>query len=139
VWLACSLHRPFLGLIQARFFQVGPKPSYLHQLIVALGSTLDELVKKKEEGAAKQTNNPGMNTSNPDIQTVTYEDYEDPFSWQYQSSKERHINTLSPFSWVASRGSYILECMGKGSLRLEPLVDNGEHDTAFDESTANSV
>ncbi|PVG01933.1 P-loop containing nucleoside triphosphate hydrolase protein [Serendipita vermifera] len=88
------------------------------------GSTLDELIKKKEENAIKQNKGPGIDISNPDIDSVTYEDYEDPFSWQYQNSKERHINTLSPFAWVASRGSYILECMGKGSLRLEPLLGN---------------
>ncbi|KIM25467.1 hypothetical protein M408DRAFT_74291 [Serendipita vermifera MAFF 305830] len=92
------------------------------------GATLDELLKKKE-----QSNKDGVLVRGnqviqdmPDVTSVTYKVYDDPLSWQYQANKEKHILQLSSLAWVHARESYILECMGRGTLKIEPLNDAGK-------------
>jgi ATP-dependent helicase IRC3 len=92
------------------------------------GASLEELMEKRALAEA-QDRPPGSAHSiihnMPDIKSVTYKDHDDPFSWQYQATTEKNIRALSPLAWVPSHGSYILETLGRGSLRIEPLVDSG--------------
>jgi hypothetical protein len=89
---------------------------------------LEELMEKRALAEA-QDQPPGSTHSTihnmPDIKSVTYNDHDDPFSWQHQAITEKNIRALSPLAWVASHGSYILETLGRGSLRIESLLGSG--------------
>ena len=65
----------------------------------------------------------------PDPRSVTYIDYDDPFSLVNQSlGTSHHIAQLSRNAWVGCGDDiYVLECLGKGHLRIEPVPD-GERD-----------
>ncbi|KAL0071869.1 putative ATP-dependent helicase IRC3 [Marasmius tenuissimus] len=59
--------------------------------------------------------------------SVTYTDYEDPLSFVEDSSGAPHINKLSPHAWVGCGDDcYILECLGKGFIRVEKTEDDPE-------------
>ncbi|KAF5384896.1 hypothetical protein D9615_001480 [Tricholomella constricta] len=58
----------------------------------------------------------------PEPTSVTYIDYEDPFSLVNQASGAPHVSSLSNYAWVGCGGDvYVLECLGKGYIRIEPL------------------
>ncbi|KAJ7071080.1 P-loop containing nucleoside triphosphate hydrolase protein [Mycena amicta] len=65
----------------------------------------------------------------PEPKTVTYKDYDDPSSFFEQGSGTAHISKLSRNAWVSCGGDvYVLECLGKGSVRVEPVDDeDGRH------------
>jgi ATP-dependent helicase IRC3 len=65
----------------------------------------------------------------PDPRSVTYIDYDDPFSLVNQSlGTSPHITQLSRNAWVGCGDDiYVLECLGKGHIRIEPVPD-GERD-----------
>ena len=55
-----------------------------------------------------------------DPKEVTFIDYENPFALAEDASGIPHINELSRHAWVSCGGEiYVLECMGKGYVRLE--------------------
>lgn len=59
----------------------------------------------------------------PDPQTVTYLDHEDLSSLAADTSGAPHIRQLSSNAWVGCGDDiYVLECMGKGHLRIEPYT-----------------
>ncbi|KAF9457448.1 P-loop containing nucleoside triphosphate hydrolase protein [Collybia nuda] len=61
-------------------------------------------------------------TTVPVPKSVIYTDYENPFSMISESSGAPHISKLSQFAWVGCGGDiYVLECLGKGYLRIEPM------------------
>ncbi|KAG9314319.1 P-loop containing nucleoside triphosphate hydrolase protein [Chiua virens] len=64
----------------------------------------------------------------PEPTSVTYYDYEDPFAMVDSFSGAPHISRLSPNAWVGCGSNiYVLECLGKGYIRIEPdLVGEGE-------------
>lgn len=58
----------------------------------------------------------------PDPTSVTYTDYEDPFAFVDQSSGAPQLRKLSNYAWVGCGGDiYVLECLGKGFIRIEPI------------------
>lgn len=90
------------------------------------GSTLDELMQKKEETKDKLLGSAGPSChDNIEIKSATYKDYDDPFSWQYHTNKEKHIKQLSAMAWVPVRGGYVLETLGRGTLRIELFESAG--------------
>ncbi|KAG6885580.1 hypothetical protein C0993_012582 [Termitomyces sp. T159_Od127] len=57
----------------------------------------------------------------PQPTTVTYIEYDDPFSLVGDSSGLPHISTLSNNAWVACGGDiYVLDLLGRGHIRVEP-------------------
>ncbi|KAI9445021.1 P-loop containing nucleoside triphosphate hydrolase protein [Lactarius indigo] len=64
----------------------------------------------------------------PDPRSVTYIDYDDPFSLVNQSlGTLPHIAQLSRNAWVSCGDDiYVLECLGKGHIRIEPVPDDKE-------------
>ncbi|KAH9858111.1 P-loop containing nucleoside triphosphate hydrolase protein [Lenzites betulinus] len=70
---------------------------------------------------------PAMNTVSGTIlspKSVTYVDYDDPFMLLDQASGDPNIRKLSQNAWVCcGDGVYILECLGKGYIRVEPAKD----------------
>jgi ATP-dependent helicase IRC3 len=65
----------------------------------------------------------------PEPKSVTYLDYEDPFALVDSFSGAPHISRLSANAWVGCGNDiHILECLGKGYIRIEPVPeDGGEH------------
>jgi ATP-dependent helicase IRC3 len=64
----------------------------------------------------------------PEPKSVTYIDYDSPFALVNQSTgASPHIAQLSRNAWVdCGEGIHVLECLGKGHIRIEPVSD-GEH------------
>ena len=63
----------------------------------------------------------------PDPKSVTYIDYEDPWSFTHNSSGAPHIRKLSQNAWVGCGGDvYLLELLGKGYIRIEPVEATDE-------------
>ncbi|KAJ7038251.1 P-loop containing nucleoside triphosphate hydrolase protein [Mycena alexandri] len=69
----------------------------------------------------------------PEPRSVTYKDYDDPFSLLNQGSGAPQIAKISRHAWVGCGGDvYVLECLGKGYVRIEPVEDGNEkHFRAF--------
>jgi ATP-dependent helicase IRC3 len=68
----------------------------------------------------------------PEPRSVTYVDYDNPFSLVNQSlGTSPHIAQLSKNAWVGCGDDiYVLECLGKGHIRIDPVPD-GERDLQF--------
>jgi ATP-dependent helicase IRC3 len=63
-----------------------------------------------------------FNSNVPDPKSITYIDYEHPFSLIHESSGAPHIAKMSSNAWVGCGGDvYILECLGKGHIRIESV------------------
>ena len=86
---------------------------------------LEERSKEKESVDTMQSS-PEYARDVPDPKSVTYDDHDDPFSLVDQSSGAPHIRTLSRHAWVGCGADiYVLECMGKGFIRIEPATSEG--------------
>jgi ATP-dependent helicase IRC3 len=74
----------------------------------------------------------------PNPKSVTYTDYENPFSLVDQSSGAPHIARLSSNAWVGCGNDiYVLECLGKGYIRIEPIEETaGMHDSHTQSASA---
>ncbi|KAI0068249.1 P-loop containing nucleoside triphosphate hydrolase protein [Artomyces pyxidatus] len=91
----------------------------------------DESTDTLEERAAAtveaETNGyePDTHDNIPDPSSVTFVDHEDPFSLVNQASgASPHIIQLSRNAWVGCGDDiYVLECLGKGHIRIEPAED----------------
>ncbi|KAJ3479603.1 hypothetical protein NLI96_g8938 [Meripilus lineatus] len=89
---------------------------------------LEERSKEKENADTMQSS-PDYASDVPDPKSVTYVDHDDPFSLVDQSSGAPHIRTLSRHAWVGCGGDvYVLECMGKGFIRIESATSEEEGD-----------
>jgi ATP-dependent helicase IRC3 len=66
----------------------------------------------------------------PEPSSVTYVDYENPFALVQDASGAPHVAQISRHAWVGCGGGiYVLECMGKGYIRVE--TDTDENGTRF--------
>jgi len=53
---------------------------------------------------------------------ITYVDHQDLSTFAVDASGAQHIRRLSPNAWVGCGNDiYVLDCMGKGHLRVEPI------------------
>lgn len=78
-----------------------------------------------EEKAAAEKFPLGIADDIPQPRSVTYTDYDDPFSLQHNASGSPHIATLSTNAWVGCGDDiYVLECLGKGHIRIEPAKED---------------
>ncbi|KAA1471544.1 P-loop containing nucleoside triphosphate hydrolase protein, partial [Dentipellis sp. KUC8613] len=94
---------------------------------------IDELEARANASEAEGT----LSVPQADIdepKSVTYIDYEDPFALVgHASRRSQHIAQLSRNAWVSCGDDiYVLECMGKGHLRIEPSRGNGADDDTGD-------
>ncbi|KAL1951850.1 hypothetical protein VTO73DRAFT_999 [Trametes versicolor] len=77
-----------------------------------------------ERDDAVDKGRPNTSGSVPAPKSVTYIDHEDPFALVDQASGDPNIRNLSRNAWVCCGDElYILECMGKGFIRVEPVED----------------
>lgn len=93
-----------------------------------LDCSIEALERRAAELDAKQSDielpPPEAADSIPTPKSVTFIDYDDPFSFVERSFGAPHISKLSRLAWVGCGGDiYVLECMGKGHIRLERLED----------------
>jgi len=93
----------------------------------------DENVMERELRADAATEDSSVTPSGddrcsiPEPRSVTYIDYDNPFSLVNQSLGTSHIAQLSKNAWVGCGDDiYVLECMGKGHIRIEPVPDDKE-------------
>ncbi|KAF8577888.1 P-loop containing nucleoside triphosphate hydrolase protein [Ramaria rubella] len=96
----------------------------------------DETIESLEERAERLLADPSVGgfytNSVPEPTSVTYIDYENPFSLVHGATGSPHLATLSSHSWVACGGDiYVLECLGKGYIRIEPLPGNDPSQPSF--------
>lgn len=96
-------------------------PSYTHTHILA-EATVESLVERADTTLMSELSvNSDTMDDVPDPTSVTYIDYDNPFSLVEQSHGAPHIMQLSPHAWVGCGGDvYVLECLGKGFIRVEP-------------------
>jgi ATP-dependent helicase IRC3 len=74
------------------------------------------------------SSNPSLSltTDIPEPKSVTYIDHDDPFSLAEDATGAPHIAKLSTHSWVGCGDDiYVLECMAKGFIRIEPTETDG--------------
>ena len=94
--------------------------------------TTDDLEKRADAQIALDGAQLSMDTADdiPDPTTVTYIDFENPFSLVNEASGvPPHIAQLSRNSWVGCGDDiYVLECLGKGHVRIEPVDVTDEDD-----------
>lgn len=65
----------------------------------------------------------------PDPETVTFTDYDNPWSLANDGAGSPHIIKLSQNSWVAcGNDTYVLECLGKGFIKIQRSSDNENGD-----------
>lgn len=99
-------------------------------LIVCHGFSTEETIESLDARAQRVLeldeleSGPDSTDDVPAPTSVTYIDYDDPFSLVEQSHGAPHIVQLSPYAWVGCGGDvYVLECMGKGYIRVQPAED----------------
>ncbi|KAF9496149.1 P-loop containing nucleoside triphosphate hydrolase protein [Pleurotus eryngii] len=74
----------------------------------------------------------GITDDIPQPRSVTYTDYDDPFSLKLNASGSPHIATLSTNAWVGCGDDiYVLECLGKGHIRIEPAKEDEQTEPHF--------
>lgn len=87
---------------------------------------MDSLEQRAEEALAKDLG-PDTVVGIPEPKSVTYIDYDNPFSFAEQSFGAPHVAKISPHAWVGCGGDvYVLECLGKGYIRIEPTKGEGK-------------
>ena len=73
----------------------------------------------------------------PSPKSVTYIDHENPFSFVRQSSGAPHVTALSRNAWVGcGEDIYVLECLGKGHIRVEPVSQDEGKSTRVPRASA---
>lgn len=101
-----------------------------HLVVFAILILVDETLESLEEKSSAQIASQDADNV-PDPESVTYTDYEDPFAFVSEfSGLSPHINQLSSYAWVGCGNDiYVLECLGKGFIRIEKVeaTDGGWH------------
>lgn len=90
----------------------------------SLNASADESLTSLEERVTQERVEEGERARSvpdiPDPKSVTYVDYEDPFSFVDDAFGAPHIRKLSQYAWLGLGGdAYLLECLGKGFVRVE--------------------
>ena len=97
-----------------------------------LNSASDESIERLEARAANAieaddiVSRPGSYDKIPQPKSVIFTEHDNPFSL-VDSSGAPHIATLSSNAWVGCGDDvYVLECLGKGFIRIDPVpADDG--------------
>jgi len=89
--------------------------------------SLEELAQEQEKeadvGFAAEDEHASPDIPSPE--SVTYVDYDDPFAFIGECCGTTPVvQQLSLLAWVSVGGeTYVLECVGAGFIRVEPLTD----------------
>ncbi|KAI0348569.1 P-loop containing nucleoside triphosphate hydrolase protein [Trametopsis cervina] len=97
--------------------------------------SLEELEEKANQALDLDDTRPVSTTVVGDVpaaKSITYIDYDDPFSLVHGASGAPHIAKLSRNAWVGCGGNiYVLECLTQGYIRVEPIDDSEEPQARF--------
>ncbi|KAJ7244750.1 P-loop containing nucleoside triphosphate hydrolase protein [Mycena haematopus] len=102
----------------------GKPLDHIHCRATIQNTSTDETTESLEKLAADSI---ALDTTDdiPEPRSVTYKDYDDPFSLVGNGSGAPQIETISRHAWVGCGGDvYVLECLGKGYIRIEPAQDD---------------
>lgn len=85
--------------------------------------SLRERTSEQKRASAAEDANSSLEVPSPN--SVTYTDYGNPFAFIGECCGTTPIiHRLSPLAWVNVGGDiYLLECLGAGFIRIEPLTD----------------
>jgi ATP-dependent helicase IRC3 len=100
-------------------------------LTLGLDESVQELEARAEAAEREELSIPHVHPTGddrpsvPDPKSVTYIDYDNPFTLLKESIEASpHMRQLSKNAWVdCGEGIYVLECLGKGHIRIEPVSD----------------
>ncbi|KAG6873031.1 hypothetical protein C0992_009142, partial [Termitomyces sp. T32_za158] len=92
-----------------------------HTLMPKLNPSSDDTLESLERRAREHIASSDVYNV-PQPTTVTYTEYENPFSLFGDSSGVPNIATLSNNAWVACGGDvYVLDLLGEGHIKVEPI------------------
>ena len=113
--------------IQVRSLKVGKLRVYWkNPCSIELGESPEQLEDRAIRARESRSTYEVDDSDIPDPTEVIFEDYDNPFDLVEDASGARHVATMSRNSWVGcGDGIYVLECLGKGYIRIE-LVTNNE-------------
>jgi len=96
---------------------------WVDESLESLEERARERKKEASVGFAAEDENASLEVPSPE--SVTYVDYDNPFAFIGECCGTTPIiHQLSPLAWVSVGGEiYILECVGAGFIRVEPLTD----------------
>lgn len=100
----------------------------LNLMYSVIDKTLEEIEESHSKGlpGADGEDSAGEPLEVPQPLTVTYVDYDDPFSMVEDTSGAPNLFNLSPFAWVGCGGGvYVLDLMGKGFVRINTEREDG--------------
>ena len=103
----------------------------LHLIFYVTDKTLEEIEEFRSKNAPPETDSAETSLQSsleiPLPSTVTYVDYEDPFSMIDDTSGAPDIYSLSSFAWVGCGGGvYVLDLLGQGFIRINTKQENGK-------------
>lgn len=95
----------------------------LHPNEILPGESLSELLEKRDKN--KEAEKSELVEDIPDISSVSFVEHEDAIAMRDEMSRNSHIRKLSRYDWVTCGDTQILECLGRGRLRINRKVDEG--------------
>ncbi|KAI8990514.1 P-loop containing nucleoside triphosphate hydrolase protein [Trametes punicea] len=98
--------------------------------------TIESLERRKAvlaaDGIPLDVEKSDTSTPLPEPKSVTYIDHDNPFVLADEASGDPNLRRLSRNAWVCCGDSvYILECLGKGYIRVEPAHDEADEDVKY--------
>ncbi|KAF5374878.1 hypothetical protein D9758_000323 [Tetrapyrgos nigripes] len=96
----------------------------------------DESLESLEERSSEAIGRSDSRDDIPEPTSVTYTDYEDPFSFvQDSSGTPPHVAQLSTHAWVGCGNEiYVLDCLGRGFVRIDQVEADEESETHYSAS-----
>jgi len=110
-------------VIHTHFLVPGRTDARVDEYLESLEERAQEQEKEADVGFAAEDENAPLGIPSPE--SVTYVDYDDPFAFIGECCGTTPVvQQLSPLAWVSVGGdAYVLECVGAGFIRVEPLTD----------------
>ena len=112
-----------LTVIPTHFLILDGTDARVDESLESLEERAQEQEKEADVGFAAEDENASLDIPSPE--SVTYVDYDDPFTFIGECCGTTPVvQQLSPLAWVSVGGeTYVLECVGAGFIRVEPLAD----------------
>ncbi|KAF9822124.1 hypothetical protein IEO21_00118 [Rhodonia placenta] len=86
------------------------------------GECTDEMLEQRKDETNMEAIRGRNNMDPPDPKSVTYIDYDNPFEFVEEACGAPHILKLSSNAWIGCGDDiYVLECLGKGHIRIERI------------------
>lgn len=122
VFLVLSQYHPYLAWILVKLLMVSILSPFSGCEVFNVEADASIADLKARTGAVSSCNLNNIPVESiPEPTSVTYFDYDDPFAMVDSFSGAPHISRLSLNAWVrCGPDTYVLECLGRGYIRIEP-------------------